>query len=134
MMKTNESKNQYNLILKLNVEEAKTIIVSALDYSFGRMTYLPSYVVGIIKDHWDELDDITKNLILTRVVEKIDYYERVEKIYQSKGEEIKENILGMKMDVEMWYEFKDWLLENNPESNEMRTLWDRENVKSDKTR
>ena len=125
MMKTNESKNQYNLILKLNVEEAKTIIVSALDYSFGRMTYLPSYVVGIIKDHWDELDDITKNLILTRVTEKIDYYERVEKIYQSKGEEIKENILGMKMDVEMWYEFKDWLLENKPESNEMGTLWDR---------
>ena len=67
MMKTNGNKNQYNLILKLNVEEAKTIIVSALDYSFGRMTYLPSYVVGIIKNHWNELDDITKNLILSRV-------------------------------------------------------------------
>ena len=98
----------------LNQEEAKLVLTSALDHSIGRMTYLPHTIVNIIKTHWNNLDEGTKSIIESRVVNAIEHYEHSEKLYNEKPENEREDhhktYLGGDIDVPMWYEFANWLM------------------------
>jgi len=82
-----------------NEGEFGAICLCAVRYAIGRMTYMPSLVVGFIKDNWHNLDDNTK-IIIQRDV----------------GHAIKDdlagfNSLGHECDRVMWTKFAKWIEE-----------------------
>lgn len=76
-----------------------TIVLCAVRYCFGRKTYMPSLVIGYVKEHWKDLSQGDRDLILRDVGEELVLEDR------SPG------WLGSKYDVQTWKDFHWWMSE-----------------------
>ena len=73
--------------MKLNHREIHCILISALRYVLGRMTYIVSDTADIIKEHLHEIPENTKTIMLRDIRHAID-----------------SNNYGMKCDLQTWNE------------------------------
>ena len=108
--------NVYGENIILTPGDGHLVLISALRYTFGRQTYMPSAIIKIIKEHWDHIAYNTKYVMVRDVEEEITFYERSMEIYNEKEEskrDFKPCSLGGEIDVKTWYAFRDWLREQN---------------------
>lgn len=75
-------------------------------YAFGRMTYMPSVVIEIIKRNRENIPDRALWLINTELAEEADRYEKVYKEHHEHGSNY-----GMECDREAWLTFHEWIKE-----------------------
>ena len=73
------------------------IIVAALRYSIGRMTYAPSLVSDWIRRYWGQIDKQTKHILMRDLKEELD------------RAKISPKILGHKCDQETWICLYEWM-------------------------
>jgi hypothetical protein len=76
-----------------------TIVLCAVRYAMGRMTYMPTLVIGYVKEHWNDLQSGMQDIILRDVSEELKHEER------SPG------WLGHPCDVQNWIDFQWWMKE-----------------------
>ena len=75
MSKTKNKKPSFNCDINGSI-----MVVSALRYSLGRMTYVPGAIQDWIRIHWDNLDNHTKYNIIKDVFDHLqDEYESKDK-------------------------------------------------------
>lgn len=75
-------------------------------YAFGRMTYMPGVVIGIIKRNKENIPDRALMLINTELAEEADRYERICKEHHEHGSNY-----GMECDRKDWLAFHEWVKE-----------------------
>lgn len=83
------------------IQELGTLMICALRYCFGRMSYMPSLVVDATKANWELLPQSDRVTILKDIEQTI-----------------LEGRLGMDCDKQMWLSFYDWILSKNNENIE----------------
>lgn len=89
-----------------NRDDAYLAYMAMFRYAFGRMTYMPSVVIGIIKRNKENIPDRALMLINTELAEEADRYERVYKEHHEHGSNY-----GMECDREAWFAFHEWIKE-----------------------
>lgn len=89
-----------------NADDTYLVYMAMFRYAFGRMTYMPGVVIGIIKRNKDNIPDRALNLINTELAEEADRYERVYKEHHEYGSNY-----GMECDREAWLTFHKWIRE-----------------------
>lgn len=99
--------DQQSVINCGNGDEAYLAYVAMFRYAFGRMTYMPDVVIGIIKRNKENIPDCALELINTELEEEADRYERV---YKDKTDEPYTNY-GMECDRKDWLAFHEWIKE-----------------------
>lgn len=75
------------------------VVLCAIRYCFGRMTYMPDIVIDYVKEHWADLKQRDQDIILRDVGEELVREDR------SPG------WLGYEVDVQKWRDFHWWILE-----------------------
>lgn len=85
-----------------NPDNAKLAYMAMFRYAFGRMTYMPSTVIGIIKANADTLTISTLELLDRDLTEEAERYERVYNGQSSSN-------YGMECDRELWLAFHAWV-------------------------
>ena len=96
-----------------NPDNAKLAYMAMFRYAFGRMTYMPSTVIGIIKANADTLTMSTLELLDRDLSDEAERYERVYKGQSSSN-------YGMECDRQLWLAFHAWVkkqIENLKENN-----------------
>lgn len=93
-----------------NAEEAYLAYMAMFRYAFGRMTYMPSVVIGIIKRNKENIPDRALELINTELTEEADRYEKIYKDYPKTSDMCGSNY-GMECDREAWLTFHEWIKE-----------------------
>ena len=83
------------------IQELGILTICALRYCFGRMGYMPSFIVDATKANWELLSQSDKVTILKDIEQTI-----------------LEGRLGMDCDKQMWLSFYDWILLKNNENIE----------------
>ena len=58
--------------MQINNDEIHALFIGALQYSFGRRTYFPGWIQDIIKEHWKEIPENTKERIIFFTTDAID--------------------------------------------------------------
>lgn len=76
-----------------------TIVLCAVRYAMGRMTYMPTIVINYVKEHWADLQPGMQDIILRDVSEELEHEDR------SSG------WLGNACDVQNWKYFHLWMKE-----------------------
>ena len=89
-----------------NRDDAYLAYIAMFRYAFGRMTYMPGVVIGIIKRNRENIPDRALGLINTELAEEADRYERVYKEHHEHGSNY-----GMECDREAWLAFHEWVKE-----------------------
>lgn len=89
-----------------NKDDAYLAYMAMFRYAFGRMTYMPSVVIEIIKRNKENIPDRALGLINTELAEEADKYERVYKKHHEHGSNY-----GMECDRELWLAFHEWIKE-----------------------
>lgn len=89
-----------------NEEDAYLAYMAMFRYAFGRMTYMPSVVIGIIKRNKENIPDRALMLINTELEEEAERYERLYKEYHEHGSNY-----GMECDRKDWLAFHEWVKE-----------------------
>lgn len=87
-----------------DADDAYLAYMAMFRYAFGRMTYMPSVVIEIIKRNKDNIPDRALNLINTELAEEADRYEKVYKERHEHGSNY-----GMEYDREAWLAFHEWV-------------------------
>ena len=90
-----------------NADDAYLAYAAMFRYAFGRMTYMPDAVIGIIKRNKENIPDCALKLINTELKEEADRYERV---YKDKIDKLYTNY-GMECDRQTWLAFHEWVKE-----------------------
>lgn len=85
-----------------NPDATKLAYMAMFRYAFGRMTYMPDVVIGIIKTNAEHLTMPTLELLDRDLSDEAERYERV-----WKGNPI--NNYGMDCDRKAWLEFHEWV-------------------------
>lgn len=67
------------------------LILCAFRYCLGRATYIVHDMVKHLKDHWNEIDHVYKNMIIKDIGRALDM-----------------NRFGHEMDKVEWVDFLDW--------------------------
>ncbi len=85
-----------------NPDDAKLAYMAMFRYAFGRMTYMPSAIIGIIKANAKHLTTATLELLDRDLTEEADRYER---LYKGKST----SNYGWECDRECWLSFHEWV-------------------------
>lgn len=85
-------------------DNAKLAYLAMFRYAFGRMTYMPCVVIGIIKANADTLTVPTLELLDRDLADEARRYER---LYKGKPN----SNYGMDCDREEWLDFHEWVKE-----------------------
>lgn len=85
-----------------NSDNAKLAYMAMFRYAFGRMTYMPSTVIGIIKANADTLTMSTLELLDRDITDEAARYERVYKDKPSSN-------YGYECDRKLWLAFHAWV-------------------------
>ena len=93
-----------------NADDAYLAYMAMFRYAFGRMTYMPGVVIGIIKRNRENIPDRALNLINTELAEEAERYRRV---YADNPEGLAMcgSNYGMECDRELWIAFHEWVKE-----------------------
>lgn len=95
-------------------DNAKLAYMAMFRYAFGRMTYMPSTVIGIIKANADTLTMSTLELLERDLTDEANRYER---LYKGKFS----SNYGQECDRQLWLAFHAWVkkqIENNKENSD----------------
>ena len=87
-----------------NPDNAKLAYMAMFRYAFGRMTYMPSTVVGIIKANAEHLTTSTLELLDRDLTDEAKRYER---LYKGKHD----SNYGWECDRQLWLAFHEWVKE-----------------------
>lgn len=104
--------DQQSVIRCGDPDDAKLAYMAMFRYAFGRMTYMPSTIIGIIKANADTLTMSTLELIDRDLTDESNLYERV---YNGKSS----SNYGMECDRKLWLAFHEWVkkqIENKKEN------------------
>ena len=93
-----------------NADDAYLAYMAMFRYAFGRMTYMPGVVIGIIKRNRENIPDRALNLINTELAEEADRYERIYKDHPETSDMCGSNY-GMECDRKNWLAFHEWVKE-----------------------
>lgn len=85
-----------------NVNELGTLIICALRYCFGRVSYMPSLIVDATKANWHLLSTADINIIEKDLLEALS-----------------NRHLGMDCDTRMWNSFHQWINEKKEEQEKV---------------
>ena len=85
-----------------NAADAKLAYMAMFRYAFGRMTYMPSAVIGIIKANADTLTIQTLELLDRDLTDEAARYAR---LYKGKSN----SNYGWECDRQLWLEFHEWV-------------------------
>lgn len=103
MSKTRTPKIDLQSIIRCgNPDDAKLAYIAMFRYAFGRMTYMPSTVIGIIKANAEQLTMPTLQLLDCDLTDEADRYER---LYRGKPT----SNYGMDCDRKAWLTFHEWV-------------------------
>lgn len=94
-------------------DNAMLAYMAMFRYAFGRMTYMPSTVIGIIKANADTLTMSTLELLDRDLTDEAKRYER---LYKGKSS----SNYGWECDRQLWLAFHAWVkeqIENKKESH-----------------
>ena len=83
-------------------EEVYLAYLAMFRYAFGRMTYMPSVVIDIIKRNAERLTDRTLDKIDMELTDEAKRYERV---YKGKST----SNYGCECDRDLWLGFHEWV-------------------------
>ena len=83
-------------------DDAKLAYMAMFRYAFGRMTYMPGVVIGIIKANAEHLTMSTLELLDRDLAEEAARYERAWKGKPTSN-------YGMDCDREAWLAFHEWV-------------------------
>lgn len=83
-------------------DDAKLAYMAMFRYAFGRMTYMPDVVIGIIKANADTLTMSTLELLDRDLTEEAELYERAWKDKPTSN-------YGMDCDRKDWLAFHEWV-------------------------
>lgn len=95
-----------------NSDDAKLAYMAMFRYAFGRMTYMPSTVIGIIKANADTLTMPTLELLDRDLTDEANRYDRLYKREPTSN-------YGQECDRQLWTAFHEWVkkqIENKKES------------------
>lgn len=87
-----------------NPDDAKLAYMAMFRYAFGRMTYMPSTVIDIIKANADTLTMSTLELLDSDLTDEAKRYERVYKGQSTSN-------YGQECDRQLWLAFHAWVKE-----------------------
>ena len=87
-------------------DDADLAYVAMFRYAFGRMTYMPGVVIGIIKRNAATLTDRTLIQLDQELTEEAERYDRLYKEYRGIG-----GNYGMECDRKTWLAFHEWVKE-----------------------
>jgi len=87
-----------------NPDDAKLAYMAMFRYAFGRITYMPSTVIGIIKANADTLTMSTLELLDRDLADEAKRYERV---YNGQST----SNYGWECDRQLWLSFHEWVKE-----------------------
>jgi len=87
-----------------NPDDAKLAYMAMFRYAFGRMTYMPSTVIDIIKANAEHLTASTIELLDRDLTDEAKRYER---LYKGKSS----SNYGMECDRQLWLAFHEWVKE-----------------------
>lgn len=105
MRKLRTSKlNPQTVIRCGNPDNAKLAYMAMFRYAFGRMTYMPSMVIDIIKANADTLTRQTLELLDRDLTDEAKRYER---LYKGKSS----SNYGWGCDRQRWLAFHEWVKE-----------------------
>ena len=103
MRKTRKPKIDPQSIIRCgNPDDAKLAYMAIFRYAFGRMTYMPTTVIGIIKANAEHLTMPTLELLDRDLAEEAERYERTWKGKPTSN-------YGMDCDREAWLAFHKWV-------------------------
>lgn len=94
-------------------QEVHLLILGALQYAFGRKTYVPSSTQSLIKKYWDILPDNTKERILYFTKSEINMNDKLAEIDYKQS---KSYYLGDEADVQGWKEFYQYILSKHKDN------------------
>ena len=101
--------NPFSVIRCGNADDAYLAYLSMFRYAFGRMTYMPDVVIGIIKRNEKSLTDRTLDQLDRELTEEAERYERV---YADNPERSKHGTnYGREYNREEWLAFHAWVKE-----------------------
>ena len=95
-----------------NSDNAKLAYMAMFRYAFGRMTYMPSVVIDIIKANADTITTQTLELLDRDLTDEARRYERV---YKEKST----SNYGMECDRQIWLAFHAWVKDELEKRNSM---------------
>ena len=93
-----------------NADDAYLAYMAMFRYAFGRMTYMPGAVIGIIKRNKENIPDRALALINTELAEEAERYRRVY-ADNPEGLAMRGSNYGMECDRELWIAFHEWVKE-----------------------
>ena len=108
--------NPLSVIRCGNADDAHLAYMCMFRYAFGRMTYMPGVVIGIIMRNEKYLTDRTLNQLDRELSEEAYWYERV---YKDKADKSSTNY-GMECDRQAWLRFHSWVREQIKRNGEMK--------------
>lgn len=113
MRESRTSKTDHRTIIRCgNEDDAKLAYMAMFRYSFGRMTYMPSTVIDIIKANADTLTMPTLELLDRDLTDEANRYDRLYKREPTSN-------YGQECDRQLWLAFHAWVkkqIENKKES------------------
>ena len=98
--------NPFSVIRCGNADDAHLAYMCMFRYAFGRMTYMPDVVIGIIKRNEKYLTDRTLEQLNRELTEEAERYERVYKVKPQNYSNY-----GMECDRQSWLAFHAWVRE-----------------------
>lgn len=103
MKKSRTPKSDPRTIIRCdNPDNAKLAYMAMFRYAFGRMTYMPSTVIDIIKANADTLTMSTLELLDRDLTDEAKRYERVYKDQSTSN-------YGWECDRQLWLAFHEWV-------------------------
>lgn len=101
-MKRKPKQDPQSIIRCGDANNAKLAYMAMFRYAFGRMTYMPSVVIDIIKANADTITTQTLELLDRDLTDEAKRYERV---YKEKST----SNYGMECDRHIWLAFHEWV-------------------------
>lgn len=111
-MKRKPKQDPQSIIRCGDADNAKLAYMAMFRYAFGRMTYMPSVVIDIIKANSDTITTQTLELLDRDLTDEAKRYERVYK------EKFTSNY-GMECDRRIWLAFHGWVKDEIEKRNSM---------------
>lgn len=102
MRKTRTKTDPQSIIRCGDPDDAKLAYMAMFRYAFGRMTYMPTTIIGIIEANAEHLTMSTLELLDRDLAEEAERYERVWKGKPTSN-------YGMDCDREAWLAFHEWV-------------------------
>lgn len=96
--------NPQSVIRCGNPDNAKLAYMVMFRYAFGRITYMPSTVIGIIKANADTITPQALDLLDRDLTDEAKRYER---LYKGKSD----SNYGWECDRQLWLAFHEWVKE-----------------------